>query len=291
MHISLKPDTIFTLGSNEITNSIFTAFFVFFIILIFLLIIRVKLKYSNPGRFQLVIEMLVNGLYGLASNSLDDKKLRKLFSFLLTFFVFILTSNLLGLTPMVQSFVIKKEEVHEEEISTEVSANEKTEEHEEETDSQEYSFGKCLTDKDCVLSINGIEKDTHAVHLFRPPTSDLSMGLALALVSVLVTNILGFKYAGIGFLKKYINFSNPINFLVGILEIVSEVGKLISFSFRLFGNIFAGEVLLTVITGISFGIATLPFMFLEIFVGFIQAFVFFILTAVFIGLASAGHEH
>jgi F-type H+-transporting ATPase subunit a len=94
------------------------------------------------------------------------------------------------------------------------------------------------------------------------------------------------KYA-----KKYINFSSPINGFVGILEIVSEIGKIVSFSFRLFGNVFAGEILLLVITSISFGVATLPFLGLELFVGFIQALVFLMLTTVFIGLATTHTEH
>ncbi|MBF0442807.1 MAG: F0F1 ATP synthase subunit A [Oligoflexales bacterium] len=92
------------------------------------------------------------------------------------------------------------------------------------------------------------------------------------------------------FLKKYFDISNPINFFVSILETVSELGKVISFTFRLFGNIFAGEVLLIVISGISMGIATLPFYGLEIFIGFIQAFVFLMLTTVFINLAINTHH-
>ncbi|MEK7103354.1 MAG: F0F1 ATP synthase subunit A, partial [Patescibacteria group bacterium] len=78
---------------------------------------------------------------------------------------------------------------------------------------------------------------------------------------------------------------NPIAFFVGILELISEVSKLISFSFRLFGNIFAGEVLLTVILSLTYYIVPVPFLMLELFVGLIQALVFSMLTAVFVTLA------
>ncbi|MEK9166231.1 MAG: F0F1 ATP synthase subunit A, partial [Patescibacteria group bacterium] len=78
----------------------------------------------------------------------------------------------------------------------------------------------------------------------------------------------------------------------GILEFISEIAKIISFSFRLFGNVFAGEVLLIVVAFLSPYLAPLPFLFLEIFVGFIQAFVFAMLATVFTAISIAGHgEH
>ena len=77
---------------------------------------------------------------------------------------------------------------------------------------------------------------------------------------------------------------------MGILELISEVAKMISFSFRLFGNIFAGEVLLTVVLFLVPYLVPLPFLFLEIFVGFIQALVFSMLTLVFLKMAVTAHE-
>ena len=79
-------------------------------------------------------------------------------------------------------------------------------------------------------------------------------------------------------------------FGVGLLEIVSEISRVISFAFRLFGNIFAGEVLLTVIAFLMPLIAPLPFLGLELFVGFIQALVFSMLTAVFLNMATVSHD-
>jgi len=81
-----------------------------------------------------------------------------------------------------------------------------------------------------------------------------------------------------------------IDFFIGILELISEIAKIVSFSFRLFGNVFAGEVLLIIIGFlVPYGIP-LPFLFLEVFVGLIQAFVFAMLSLVFIKIATAGHE-
>jgi F-type H+-transporting ATPase subunit a len=140
--------------------------------------------------------------------------------------------------------------------------------------------------------VSSVVLHTHGreVPVFRAPTSDLSVTASLAIISVLLTNILGVSFGGAKYLSKYLNFKTPIDFVVGVLEFISEIGKVLSFSFRLFGNVFAGEVLLAVITSLTYGIFTLPFFGLEIFVGLIQALVFFLLTTVFISVA-VSHEH
>ena len=131
----------------------------------------------------------------------------------------------------------------------------------------------------------------HHVPLLRAGTADLNTTLSLALLSVIITQISGIKYLGFkNYLKKFINFTNPIAFFTGILEIISEFSKIISFSFRLFGNIFAGEVLLTIMAFLVPILASFPFLILEIFVGLIQALVFSMLTAVFLNLATS-KEH
>ncbi|MBM3257441.1 MAG: F0F1 ATP synthase subunit A [Candidatus Liptonbacteria bacterium] len=132
---------------------------------------------------------------------------------------------------------------------------------------------------------------TGGAPLFRAPSSDLNFTLALAIVTVIATNILGAVAIGIGpHIGKFLNFRSPIGFFVGILEFVSECARIISFSFRLFGNIFAGEVLLVVISFLLPYLVPLPFYFLEVFVGFIQAFIFAMLALVFIGMAVQEHE-
>lgn len=130
-----------------------------------------------------------------------------------------------------------------------------------------------------------LRTEGRVVPIFRAPTSDLSVTASLAIMSVLLTNALGVSFGGLKYLTKYVNIKSPIDFVVGVLELISEIGKVLSFSFRLFGNVFAGEVLLAVVTSLTYGIFTLPFFGLEIFVGLIQALVFFLLTTVFISVA------
>lgn len=140
----------------------------------------------------------------------------------------------------------------------------------------------------------GFHKTHHGhdvfVPLLRTGNADLNMTIALAAVTMIAVQIFGiiaigfFKYSG-----KFINFKNPIYFGIGLLELMGEISRMISFAFRLFGNIFAGEVLLTVIAVIVPYIAPLPFFGLELFVGFIQALVFTMLALVFIRMAIEDH--
>ncbi|TSC75148.1 MAG: ATP synthase, subunit A [Parcubacteria group bacterium Gr01-1014_33] len=143
-----------------------------------------------------------------------------------------------------------------------------------------------------VGSIGIFEGGAHGkfVPLLRSAASDINVTLALATITVILVNVSAIHTLGVGtHLSKYFSFKGPIEFFVGILEFISEFAKIISFSFRLFGNIFAGEVLL-VITGFlaPYG-APVPFLMLEVFVGFIQALVFAMLTTVFISIAVAHH--
>ncbi|MEK7094293.1 MAG: F0F1 ATP synthase subunit A [Patescibacteria group bacterium] len=137
----------------------------------------------------------------------------------------------------------------------------------------------------------GIKGEHGFIPFFRAPSADLNFTLAIAIISVVATHILAIKELGVGsHAKKFFNFSSPILFFVGILELVSEFAKIVSFSFRLFGNVFAGEVLLIIIGFLAPYVAPVPFLFLEIFVGFIQAFVFAMLTLVFVAIATTSHE-
>jgi F-type H+-transporting ATPase subunit a len=126
--------------------------------------------------------------------------------------------------------------------------------------------------------------------LLRGATADINTTLALAIFAMVSVQFFGYKYRGWRYFKKFFDLSNPLNFFVGFLELISEFSRMISFTFRLFGNIFAGEVLLAVIAFLVPLLASLPFIGLEIFVGLIQALVFATLTLVFINLATAGHH-
>ena len=126
--------------------------------------------------------------------------------------------------------------------------------------------------------------------LFRPATSDFNVTFGLAIISALATHMLSLKTIGI---KKYIGryFSlNPINLYVGILELVGEFTKVISLSFRLFGNIFAGEVVLATVGTLFAFVFPLPFMLLEVIVGLVQALVFSMLTMAFMAVLTTPHH-
>lgn len=130
------------------------------------------------------------------------------------------------------------------------------------------------------------------VPLLRSINSDLNTTAALAIVSLIATHLLAIRYlGGLGYIKKFINI-NPIFLFVGLLEIIGEITKILSLSFRLFGNIFAGEVLLTTAQTKLFAfLIPIPFYFLEILVGFIQALIFAMLTLVFMVILTQKEAH
>ena len=139
----------------------------------------------------------------------------------------------------------------------------------------------------------------------RVTSTDLNFTVALALIAVVMVQVIGFRAQGIRYLTKFWNtktfFSVPIfgliDFVVGLLELISEFSKILSFAFRLFGNIFAGSVLLFVMGSLlgtgGFGFGQVAFLLLEFFVGLIQAIVFGMLTMTFMAQATQGHgdEH
>ena len=129
------------------------------------------------------------------------------------------------------------------------------------------------------------------VPIFRSVNSDLNVTLALALISVGVTHFYSITSLGIiDYLKRYFSL-NPINLFVGFLEIIAEITKILSLSFRLFGNVFAGETLLVTISALFAFVLPLPFMFLEMIVGFVQAAIFMMLTLVFMVILTEKAHH
>jgi len=126
--------------------------------------------------------------------------------------------------------------------------------------------------------------------LLRGATADLNTTLALAITAVMAIQYFGFTTLGSSYGGRFFDIRSPIYFFVGLLELISDISKVVSFAFRLFGNIFAGEVLLTVMAFLMPFIVPLPFLMLELFVGFIQALVFSMLTAVFLNVAVSHGE-
>lgn len=137
----------------------------------------------------------------------------------------------------------------------------------------------------------GVEEGHRMVPVFRGAMADYGMVLVLTLLAVISVQVAGVMACGpAGYLAKFFNLRNPLMFFVGILEFIGEFTRVLSLSFRLFGNIFAGEVLMSVMLFLAPFVVPLPFMALELMAAVIQAFVFSILTVVFIKMATEHEE-
>lgn len=130
-----------------------------------------------------------------------------------------------------------------------------------------------------------------AVPLFRAIIADYGLVFLMTIIGVIIMQIVAIAAVGpLGYIKKFFNFSNPLNFFLGIMDLIGEIAKVISLSFRLFGNIFAGEVLGAVMLFLAPFIMPLPFSFLGLLTAVVQPFVFSVLTLVFISMASESGE-
>lgn len=134
----------------------------------------------------------------------------------------------------------------------------------------------------------GINDHGHFLPFFYPVNTDLNVTLALSVVAFFAIEIAGIVTLGaLRYAGKFVNFKSPLAFAVGIIELFSELARLVSFSFRLFGNIFAGKVLILVVFSFVPLIVPVPLIAFEVFVGFIQAAIFALLTLFFIKIAVA----
>lgn len=141
------------------------------------------------------------------------------------------------------------------------------------------------------ISVIGLREGHNIIPFFRPATSDLNTTLGLALVSLFATHFMSIRTTGIkDYLGRYFSL-NPLNLYIGILELIGEVTKIVSLSFRLFGNIFAGEVVLGTVSTIFAVMFPLPFLMLEVVVGLVQALVFAMLTMAFMAVLTTPHHH
>jgi F-type H+-transporting ATPase subunit a len=295
LHISLSAETLITIGDFQLTNSILTSLIVSAILILFAFYVRSKLTNTiKPSGIQNVAEFLVEGLYSFVHGiTADHKKSRDFFPFIASFFLFIIMNNWLGLLPGVNTIGIihNSAEQHAGLPPAEVVLV------------QEAHAATSPSPDQEALQLDGLsgaptaetetveaEKKGSFVPIFRAGTADLNTTLALAIVSVLLVQFFGFSYLKASYFTKFFNFQSPIMAFVGFLELISEISKVLSFAFRLFGNIFAGEVLLVVIAALDPLVLPMPFYGLEIFVGFLQALVFSLLTLVFFNMATQSHE-
>lgn len=302
-HISISAETVLNIANVPISNSILTSLIVSAILICFALIAKKKLNtkdiYGRPSAFQNFSEMIVEMLYEFTNSVTHNKNKAKVFlPFIASFFLWILLNNWLGLLPGVGTIGLTHEpkeaslpsiEVQASEVDPAIEVIDGNVEHV--IESPTLRADESLQEEDALANEGGhAEEKKTFIPLFRAGTADLNTTLALAAISVFVTQIFGFKYLSFGYLKKYFNFSSPIMAFVGLLELILELAKIMSFAFRLFGNVFAGEVLLAVILFLVPVVAPMPFYGLEIFVGFIQALVFSMLSLVFFNMATISHD-
>lgn len=275
-HIQLPAEPVAGIGSFPITNTMIAGW-ISTIILVFLFSRGTAAMKLVPSGVQNFVEMAVEFILSLCENVAGRDRGRRFFPFVATIFFFLLLSNWMGLLPGYGT--IEAKEWHAPAAAVEHAEPAKPAAKEKE---------KAATAK----GEHAAEAAVTKVPLLRAASSDLNTTLAIALVSVIMTQVFGLRTLGGEYVQRFFNFKGgPIGLYVGLLELIGEFAKIISFTFRLFGNIFAGEVLLAVIVFLLPWVVVLPFLGLELFVGFIQAFVFAILTLVFMTMATTSHEH
>lgn len=132
-----------------------------------------------------------------------------------------------------------------------------------------------------------IDRDGGSLSIFRAVMSDYGLVLVMTLITVITVQIVAIAVSGpFKYIGKFFNFRSPLKFFLGIMDLIGELAKIVSLSFRLFGNIFAGEVLGMVMLFLAPFFIPLPFMFLGLLTAIVQAFVFAVLTLVFVSMAS-----
>lgn len=287
LHISIAAETIGHFVGLPITNALLTTWIVMGAIILFALTAARSFK-MVPGTLQLIAELLIGGLYDFFKSITGEDKIKELFPLIATIFIFVLVSNWAGLIPGLSAIGFNESGEEHSLLPTVQAATEPVVAQEQGAAAPIEVVTGEHTESGVVAEVTE-EKHASFIPLFRGPTADLNTTLALALVSVGSMIFFGIKHLGLGFFKRYLDITNPIMFFVGILEAISDVSKILSFAFRLFGNVFAGEVLLAVMGFLVPVIAPIPFLGLELFVGFIQALVFAMLTAVFINMATTAH--
>ena len=223
-----------------------------------------------------VVEAILEILYNLTEGSAGAKWAKAIFPWFATIMIYVLFANLLKLIPGFESIGI----LH-----------------------PAHGEGHAISPGGMLLATKVEEGGYILAPFFRGISVDLNFTAALALIAVVMIQVIGFRAQGAGYLSKFFNtrrmfkvpFFGAMDFLVGLLELISELSKILSFAFRLFGNMFAGIVLVAIVAGLlgKFSILPAMVMLFELFVGVIQAFVFGMLTMVFMAQATQGHgeEH
>ncbi len=260
---TLFAEPITHFGSFTITNSLITSWVAVAIIIIISLVLRSKLR-EVPGKVQNIFELVVDGALDLCDQVTNNRAISlQVFPIAICVFFFILFNNWIGLVPIGGLGILERS-------------------------SEGLSF----------------------VPFLRGGTADINTTIALAVMAVIGANVFGVLSIGLWkTFNKYVNLKAlggiftkirkeptiiivaPITFFVGLIEIVGEFAKIASLSFRLFGNVFAGEVLLASMAALVAYVIPIPFLFLEILVGVIQALIFSMLLVVYFTIGATDHDH
>ena len=305
------------IGEFNITNTMFTSWIMVVVLVIAAVFVRKGVSIVPRG-FSGVVEAAGMAFYGFIEQAAGPENARKFFPLVATIFFFILVSNYSGLLPVFN--VIGRTEpghggnsmVHFEEakiagfeityIPLKAEKVDLNHDHDGHGDSRAGSLETVSRDATgsatTLANAAGAEGVSYGViaPALRSVMSDMNAPLAIAIYSFIFVEIWGLQALGVSYLKKFFAWDfykkggfGVIDIFVGILEFVSELSRIVSFTFRLFGNIFAGEVLLLMMTFLVPFLLTDVFYLLELFVGLVQAFVFAMLTTVFAATAVTAH--
>jgi len=280
--VDLAAPVIFHIGQFSVTNTIFCAWLAMLLLIVvsWLATRRMPKNLETAGTTDLipmgiqnVMELVIEIVHDLVKD-IAGSRVSKFFPIVMTIFLFVLVSNWFDVLPGFGT--IGKLEHPTAEMGT----------------NGYIAKGPILTSQPAASPQEGYV----LVSLFRPPSTDLNFTLGLAIISVGLSWYFGIRAQGAGFFKQFLDVSlfkkgamGGVQIFAGLLEFIGQFTRILSFSFRLFGNILAGEVLLAVMAFLVPYIASLPFYGLEVFVGFIQAVVFMMLTLVFFVTATMGH--
>lgn len=261
-HVQLPAETVFHLFGFPIANSVIAAWVTIVVLVVFSFVVTRRMRII-PGRLQAAFEFLIGWVYDLCVSVAGEENGRRFFPVVTTIFLFVGFNAWLALLPGYGSIWANTAEGH--------------------------------------------------VHIFRPANTDINMPLALACVTFFYVEFVGLKTLGTGYIKKFFNlseigrafkslskgkigdgmvglFAGFMGLFAGFLEAIGELIRIISLTFRLFGNMTAGEILLLVAMFLVPWLFALPFYGLELLIGFIQALIFAGLTLIFATVAVSPHE-
>jgi len=299
-HVELSGVPITSTAPRWLTNSFITTIIVDLILIIVAVLATARMNLVPTG-LQNFMEMVVEGLLGLAESVAGDRA-RQFFPFVATIFVFVLVCNWIGLIPGVGSIGFMPPATTETESGEHALhlggqlalADGKLILVDSATDAKLAPLAQAETTTEATAEE---EHEPERVPLFRAPSADLNMTFALAVATIVMVQIWGVRAQGSAYWSKFTNTKGPnigmraIAGFVSFLEIISEFSRILAFGFRLFGNIFAGEVVLATMAFLIAFLLPLPFYALEVFVGVIQALVFMMLALVFFTMATISHGH